>query len=50
MFLNILRSSATNVLKMFLNIAVNIVCKVVIFHSYKPTGSTKTLSLNLPLS
>ena len=36
--LNILRISASNVLKMFLNITVGIGCAGVIFHSYKPTG------------
>ena len=34
----ILRISASNVLKMFLNITVGIDCAGVIFHSYKPTG------------
>ena len=38
MFLNILRISASNVLKMFLNITVGIGCACVISHSYKPTG------------
>ena len=36
MFLNILRISASNVLKMFLNVVVTIGCAVVIFLSYKP--------------
>ena len=43
MFLNILRISASNVLKMFLNTIVSIGRAVVIFHSIKPTGSTNTL-------
>ena len=40
MFLNILRISASNVLKTFLNIIVSIGRAAVIFHSYKPTGRT----------
>ena len=36
--LNILSFSASNVLKMFLNIIVSIGCTFVIFHLYKPTG------------
>ena len=40
MFLNILRISASNVLKMFLNKIVSIGFAVVIFNSYKSTGST----------
>ena len=40
MFLNILRISASNVRKTFLNIIVSTGCAVVVFHSYKPTGST----------
>ena len=40
MFLNILRISHSNVLEMFLNVIVG--CAVFIFHSYKPTGSTRT--------
>ena len=35
MFLNILRTSASTVFKMFLNIIVSIGCAFVIFHSYK---------------
>ena len=46
MFLNILRISASNVLKIFLNLFVIIECAVVIFHSYKPTESTNTTFLN----
>ena len=46
MFLNILRISASNDLKMFVNIFVSIGCAAVILHSYKPTGSKNTLSLN----
>ena len=38
MFLTILRISASNVLKTFLNIIVSIGCAAFIFHSYKPTG------------
>ena len=49
MFLNILRISASNVPKMFLNTIVSIGCAVVIFHSIKPTGSTNTLSMNQPV-
>ena len=41
MFLTILRISASNVLKMFSNIIVGIGCADVVFHSYKPTGSTR---------
>ena len=33
MFLNILRITASNVLKMFLNIIVGVGCTFVIFHS-----------------
>ena len=44
MFANILRISASNVLKTFLNIIVSIGYAVV-FHSHKPTGSTNTLCL-----
>ena len=40
MFLNILRISVSNALKMFLNIIVSIGCAVVFFHSCKPTGTT----------
>ena len=43
MFLSILRISASNVLKMVLNIVASIAFTVVIFHSIKPTGSTNTL-------
>ena len=39
MFLNILKISASNVLKTFLNIIVGIGCTFVIFRSHKPTGS-----------
>ena len=39
MFLNILRFSASNVLKTFLNILVSIGCTVVIFQSHKPLES-----------
>ena len=42
MFSNILRISASSVLKMFLNITVSTVCTVVIFKSYKRTGNTNT--------
>ena len=43
MFFNILRISASNnVLIMFLNIIVSIVCSGVIFHPYKRTGSVKS--------
>ena len=45
MFLNILRISASNVLKMFLNIIVSIGCSFVIFHSHKSTGSKSPLFL-----
>ena len=37
-FLNISNVSASNVLKMFLDITVSIGCEAVIFHSYKQTG------------
>ena len=43
MFLTILRISASNVLKTFLNIIVTIGCTCVVFHSHKPTGSINTL-------
>ena len=43
MFLIIFRISVQNVLKMFINIIVGIVFAVVVFHSYKPTGTTNTL-------
>ena len=46
MFLNILRISASNVLKMSwksLNIIAGVGCAVVIFHSHKPTGVMNTL-------
>ena len=43
MFSSILRISAPNVLKLFLNMIVSIGCPVVIFYSYKPTGRTNTL-------
>ena len=43
MVLNILRISASNVLKTFLNTIVGIGCTVVMFHSYKPTGSINAL-------
>ena len=46
MFINILRISASNVVKMFLDIIVSIGHAVVIFHLYKPTGSTEMLCLN----
>ena len=52
MFLNILRISASNVLKtFFINIfvIVSIGCTSVIFHSRKPTGSINTL-YQLPAS
>ena len=39
MFLNISRISASNVLRKFLNITVNIGCTFVVFYSHKPTGS-----------
>ena len=42
MFSSILRISASNILKMFLNIIVGIGCVGVVFHSYKPTGSKGT--------
>ena len=42
MFLTILRISASNILKMFLNIIVGSGCAGIIFHSYKQTGSTGT--------
>ena len=45
MFLNILRISASNVLKTFQNIIVSIGCTSVIFYSHKPTGSINTLYL-----
>ena len=44
MFLNILRISASNVLKMFLYIIVTIGCTFAIFHSHKQTGSINTLN------
>ena len=40
MFLNVLRISASNVFKIFLNKIVSIGFAVVIFDSHKPTGST----------
>ena len=48
MFLNILKISALDILRTFLNIIVSIGCVFIIFHSHKPTGSTKTI-INLPL-
>ena len=42
MFVNILRISASNVLKMLRKINFGIGCAGVIFHSYKPTGRTRT--------
>ena len=39
-FKNILNTSASNFLRMFLNITVSIGCAVVIYHSHKPIGST----------
>ena len=41
----VLRILALNNLKIFLNTIVSIGCVVVIFHSYKPTGSTNALYL-----
>ena len=41
--LNILSISASEVLKTFLNIIVGLGCVVVIFHSYKPTGSVANI-------
>ena len=43
-FLNILRISASNVLRMFFNITVSNGCAFLIFHSHKPTGRIKTLN------
>ena len=48
MFLNILRISALNVLKMFVNTLAGTGSAVVIFHSYKPTGSINTLYSRYP--
>ena len=43
MFVIILRISASNIPKMFINIIVSLgVQNFVIFDSYKPTGSTNT--------
>ena len=39
-FKNILNTSASNFLRMFLNVTVSIGCAVVIYHSHKPIGST----------
>ena len=39
-YFNILRISTSNILKMFLNIIFSVGRAVVIFCSYKPTGST----------
>ena len=39
MLLNILRISASNVLKMFLNLIVSTGCAAVVFYLHKPTGS-----------
>ena len=44
MFLNILRISASNVLKTFLNVIVSVGCAVVIFNLHKPTGSINILN------
>ena len=44
MFVNILRISVSNVLETFLNIIVGIGCAGVIFHSYRPTRSTRTFT------
>ena len=44
MFLKILRISASNVLKIFLNIIVSIGGTVVVSRTFKPTGSTSRLS------
>ena len=44
MFLKILRISASNVLKIFLNIIVSIGGTVVVSRTLKPTGSTSRLS------
>ena len=52
MLLNILRISASNVLKMAVSnmiVIYGIGSADDIFHSYKPTGNTSTLSLNWPL-
>ena len=43
-FLNILRISASNVLRMFFNITVSNGCAFLIFHSHKPIGRIKTLN------
>ena len=43
MFLNILKISALNILKMFLNVIVSIGRAIVIFHSHKPTWSMNML-------
>ena len=40
MFLNILRISASNVLKTFFNVIVSIERTFINFHSHKPSGST----------
>ena len=42
MFLDILRISASNVLKTLLNIIVSIGYTFVVFHLHKPTGSINT--------
>ena len=47
MFLNILRISVSNVLKMFLNIIVSIGCAVVIFHSLKTNRKHKIRFIEL---
>ena len=49
MFLDILRISVSNVLKMFLNIIVSIGCAVLIFHSYKQMAGEKIISLILKI-
>ena len=46
MFLNILRISTSNVLKMFLKIIVSIECAAVIFLSNKPAGKKKNIIIN----
>ena len=50
MFLNILRISAANVLKMLLNIIVSIGCAFDNFHSLKPTRSTHVNKLQATLA
>ena len=42
MFLDTLRISVSNVLKMSLNIVVSTGCTFVIFYSHRPTGSVNT--------